>query len=103
MSDQSFEQMVISRLDDIKEDLNRANDQHNEGLKKLFELHEVHVADDIKRFESIDDQFTAAAVNAAETKGAAKVTARMWGLAMGLPTPIGAGIWAIWKALHKLP
>lgn len=99
----SFEPMVIARLDDLKSDVNRASDRHDEGLKKLFELHEVHVADDITRFKAIDQQFTDAAVLAAEAKGTAKATARVWGLMAGVPVPLGTAIWAIWKAIHRIP
>lgn len=98
-----FEKLVIQRLDDLKQDVIRASDQNHEGLKKLFELHESHVQDDIARFEKIDGQFTDAAVLAAEAKGVAKTTAKMWGLCAGLPAPILTGIWAIWKAVHRVP
>ena|SRR5579862_4794591 len=102
MSDPSFEQLVLTQLTAIKEDVNRSSDRHDAGLKKLFEIHEAHAADDIKRFEGIGEQFTTLATKAAESKGEAKATAKFWGLAAGLPAPIFAGLWAIWKAFHGL-
>jgi hypothetical protein len=103
MSDPSFEQLVLSQLTAIKDDVNRSSDRHEAGMKKLFDIHEAHAADDIKRFDGISEQFTELATKAAESKGEAKATAKIWGLAAGLPAPIAAGIWAVWKAFHKLP
>jgi len=69
----------------------RASDRHEAGMKKLFDIHEAHAADDIKRFENIDQKFSAAA----EAKGVAKQTAKFWGLCAVLPAPILGGLWAI--------
>jgi hypothetical protein len=102
MPDPSFEQLVLAQLTAIKDDVNRASDRHEAGMKKLFEIHEAHAQDDIKRFESIDKQFTDAACLAAEAKGVAKTTAKAWGLMAGLPAPIFGAVWAIWKAFHGL-
>lgn len=101
MSD-SFEQLVLAQLSSIKDDVNRASDRHDMGMKKLFDIHEEHAKDDITRFKSIDDQFAKQAEKAAETKGEAKQTAKMWGLAAGLPAPVAAALWGLWKVLHHI-
>lgn len=97
-----FEQLVIARLDDLKNDINTASARHEEGMKKLFDIHEEHAKDDIKRFEGINDQFTSIATKAAEAKGEAKQTAKMWGFMTALPVPIGALLWKIWLHFHGL-
>lgn len=102
MSDPSFEQLVLAQLTAIKDDVNRASDRHEAGMKKLFDIHEAHAKDDIVRFESIDKQLSVSAEKAAEAKGIAKTTAKFWGLMAGLPAPVAGGIWAIWKAFHGL-
>lgn len=101
MSD-SFEKLVIQRLDDLKQDVIRSSDQNREGLKKLFDLHETHVQDDITRFEKIDGQFTDAAVLAAEAKGTAKATAKFWGIIVALPGSATGMIWTVWKFLQHI-
>jgi hypothetical protein len=88
MSDPLFEQLVLAQLTSIKDDVNRSSDRHEE-----------HAKDDIKRFEGISEQLTELATKAAESKGEAKQTAKFWGLAGGLPVPIGG---ALWKAFHGL-
>jgi hypothetical protein len=100
--DSTSEQLILSRLDDLKNDVNRASDRHDAGMRKLFELHEEHGREDNRRFEAIDAQFKQAAVLAAEAKGVAKTTAKFWGLCAGLPVPIITGIWGIWKYIHGL-
>jgi hypothetical protein len=40
-----------------------------------------------------------AATKAAEAKGEAKQTAKFWGLAAGLPVPIGGTIWKAFRGL----
>lgn len=97
-----FEQLVIQRLDDIKEDMNRASDRHDSNLRKLFELHEAHTQSDVEQFKHIDGQFNDAAVVAAETKGAAKATAKFWGIVVATPGSITGLIWAIWKFLEHI-
>lgn len=96
----SFEQIVIARLDDLKSDVNRASDHHDAGLKKLFEIHEAHAADDTRRFEDINQQFATAAISAAEVKGAAIQKAKMWGAVIGLPTPVATAVWALFRYFH---
>jgi len=102
MSD-SFEQLVISRLDDLKNDSNRNFDLLVSGQRALHAKFEEHAKEDTKRFESIDAQFATAATIAAEAKGVAKTTAKVWGICTGLTTPIVAAIWAVWKAFHRIP
>ena len=91
MSTDPFQQLVIQRLDELRDD-------NKLFLQKL----EEHGKEDVVRFETIDQKFSDAATIAAESKGVAKATAKFWGLCAGLPGPIAAGVWAIWKAFHGL-
>ena len=101
MSDPSFETAVLAQLAAIRDDAARSSDRHDAGLKKLFDIHEAHCADDAKRFDGISTDFTNIAIGAAEAKGEARVTAKIWGLCAGAGGALLAIIPEVWKYLHR--
>lgn len=84
---------VLQMLGDMKSDMNRNFDLLVEGQKTLFNKFNEHEKQDDKRFEEIH-------VKAAEDKGEAKITAKLWGIGTGL---VGGGLALlpeIWKYFH---
>jgi hypothetical protein len=74
MSDDKFEDLVISRLDQLVT-----------GQTKMWDAFQEHVKDDDKRFNSIE-------VIAAENAGAAKQRATFWGVGTGFVAAAISGL-----------
>jgi hypothetical protein len=106
MSDPSFEQQVLQKLDTLYKqwedhgviDVGEFHGIHTkvdmllDNQKTFGAKFDEHVKENSTRFEAIDHKFTAIAVIAAEDKGSAKATAKTWGIVGGAGSAIIGGL-----------